>query len=96
MNQLTLSNHKGSSKNNEFRPEISEIPKITVDFRTGVLNIIFGNIFGNFRETFGRPKPLFYFGSLLDIKSPETPKDRESRKAKNFWPTQCLIAHPLP
>ena len=44
----------------------------------------FGKFFGKFCESFGHPKPLFYFGSLLDIESPETPKYRESRKAENF------------
>ena len=45
------------------------IPKIPVYFRTGVSNLIFGKIFGKFREIFGRSKPLFCFGPLLDFEN---------------------------
>ena len=85
----------GNSENNEEISEIPKITKITVDFWTGDSNFIFGSIFGNFRETFGRPKPLFYFGSLLDIESPETPTYRGSRKAKNFRQMHGLSRHVL-
>ena len=58
------------------------------DIDSGVSSLIFGNIFGyifgNFRETFGGPKPLFYFGLVSKSESPKHPKYRESRKAENF------------
>ena len=56
-----------NSENNENIPEFSIIPKIPVCFRTGVSNLIFGKIFGNFREIFGHSKPLFYFGPVSDF-----------------------------
>ena len=56
-----------NSENNGNIPEFSIIPKILVFFRTGVSNLIFGKIFGNFREIFGHSKPLFYFGPVSDL-----------------------------
>ena len=56
-------------------------------FWTVVLNLIFGKIFSKFLKTFGRSKPLVFFGLVSKSKSP---KDRDSRKARYFWPTQCL------
>ena len=93
------------------RPEFSKFPKIPVFFWrvvlnfdyfwTGVLDLSFGNIFGKFRKTFlGGPKPLFFWNCFdrrktRKVTRPGKSKGRESRKAKNFRPTQCLSSQPF-
>ena len=64
--------------------------KILVYFLTGVLNFIFGKIFGKFRKTFRRSKPLFSFGPVLTIESQTMLKYWESQKAKKIWQTHGL------